>query len=113
MHAMKKVATISGSLFLCLLASTSGARPEKSGSTDARSASYRSPIDLAVLPGGRFVLTANHTADSVTLIDLKDGKVVVEQACGRRPAAVAVSPDGRRAAVSNLWSGTVSLFEID
>jgi cytochrome c peroxidase len=73
---------------------------------------YRSPIDLAVVPGGRFVLTANHTANSVSLIDLKDRKIVLEKECGRKPAAVAVSRDGRRAAVSNLWSGTVRLFEL-
>jgi cytochrome c peroxidase len=75
--------------------------------------SNHSPIDLAVFAGGRYALTANHTADSVSLIDLKEGKVLAEQACGRKPCAVAVSPDGRRAAVSNLWSGTVTLLEID
>jgi DNA-binding beta-propeller fold protein YncE len=67
---------------------------------------------VAVLPGGRYALTANHTADSVSLVDLEAGKVVRELACGRRPAAVACSADGRRAAVSNLWSGTVTLFAV-
>jgi cytochrome c peroxidase len=74
---------------------------------------HRSPIDVAVLPGGRLALTANHTADSASLVDLAAGKVLVEQPCGRRPAAVACSRDGRRAAVSNLWSGTLTLLEVD
>jgi DNA-binding beta-propeller fold protein YncE len=69
-------------------------------------------MGLTVLPGGRSALIANHTADSISLIDLTGGKVVAEQPCGRKPVAVACSPDGRRAAVSNLWSGTVSFFEI-
>jgi cytochrome c peroxidase len=73
---------------------------------------HRSPIDLALLPGGRRVLTANHTADSVSLVDLEAGKVLAEQSCGHKPAAVACSRDGKRAAVSNLWSGTVTLLEI-
>jgi DNA-binding beta-propeller fold protein YncE len=73
---------------------------------------YRSPIDLAVVPGGRFVLTANHTSDSVSFVDLIKGKVVAEQRCGRKPAAVACAHNGKRAAVSNLWSGTVTFFEI-
>ena len=73
---------------------------------------HRSPYDLAVLPDGRRVLTANQTADSVSLVDVVAGKVLSEQLCGRRPAAVAVSRDGKLAAVSNLGSGTVSLFVV-
>ncbi|HEX5272289.1 MAG TPA: hypothetical protein VFW33_17450, partial [Gemmataceae bacterium] len=65
-----------------------------------------------MLPGARRVLTANHTADSVSLIDVTAGKVISEQRCGRNPSAVAVTPDGKRAAVSNLNSGTITLLEI-
>ncbi len=72
---------------------------------------HRSPCDLAVLPGGR-LLTANHTADSVSLVDVRAGKLLAEVACGGRPSAVAVTRDGQRAAVSNLWSGTVTLLEV-
>jgi DNA-binding beta-propeller fold protein YncE len=70
-------------------------------------------VDVALLPGGRLALTANHTADSVSLVDLETGAVRAELPCGRKPVAVACSPDGRHAAVSNLWSGTLSLFDID
>jgi cytochrome c peroxidase len=58
-------------------------------------------------------LTANHTSDSVSLIDLRAGKVLAELPCGRKPVAVACSADGKRAAVSNLWSARVSLLEIE
>src|SRR2546421_11073023 len=74
-------------------------------------APHRSPVELALLPGGR-ALTANHTADSVSLVDLDAGKVLAETPCGRRPVAVACSTDGRRAAVSNHWSASVTLLEI-
>lgn len=74
---------------------------------------HRSPVDVALLRGGRLALTANRTADSLSLVDLLDGKVLDERPCGRKPAAVACSPDGRHAAVSNLWSGSLSLFDID
>ncbi len=73
---------------------------------------HRSPIDVALLPGGRLALTANHTSDSVSFLDLDGGKVLAELPCGHKPAAVACSSDGRRAAVSNLWSGTLTLLEI-
>lgn len=74
---------------------------------------HRSPVDVALLPCGRLALTANHTADSLSLVDLLAGKVLAELPCGRKPVAVACSPDGRRAAVSNLWSGTLSLFDVE
>jgi cytochrome c peroxidase len=73
---------------------------------------HRSPIDLAVLPGGRFALTANHTSDSISLLDLEKGRVVAEERCGQKPAAVACSRDGKRIAVSELWSGRVCFFEM-
>jgi DNA-binding beta-propeller fold protein YncE len=74
---------------------------------------HRSPVDVALLPGGRLALTANHTADSVSLVDLLAGRVLAELPCGRKPVAVACSPDGRHAAVSNLWSGTLTLFDVE
>jgi cytochrome c peroxidase len=74
---------------------------------------HRSPVDVALLPGGRLALTANHTADSLSLVDLSAGKVLAELPCGRKPVAVACSPDGRHAAVSNLWSGTLTLFDVE
>jgi DNA-binding beta-propeller fold protein YncE len=73
---------------------------------------HRSPVDVAVLPGGQRALTANQTSDSLSLVDLRAGKVLAEARCGRRPAAVACSPDGKHAVVSNLWSATLSLFDI-
>jgi DNA-binding beta-propeller fold protein YncE len=73
---------------------------------------HRSPAALALLPGARLALTANEGADSASLVDLSSGRVLAEQPCGRRPCAVAVSPDGTRAAVSNLWSGSLTLLEV-
>jgi cytochrome c peroxidase len=70
-------------------------------------------VDVALLPGGRLVVTANHTSDSLSLVDLKAGKVLTELPCGRKPVDVACSADGRHVAVSNLWSGTLSLFDVE
>jgi DNA-binding beta-propeller fold protein YncE len=74
---------------------------------------HRSPSDLVLLDGGRLALTANTTADTVSLVDLPAGKVVQEIAVGRTPVAVAVAPDGKRLAVSNWASHTVSLLRMD
>ena len=61
---------------------------------------------------GGFALVANHTAASVSLVDLVQGKVLSQKICGQKPVAVAVSGDGKRAAVSNLWSGSLTLFAL-
>src|SRR5581483_7780212 len=74
---------------------------------------HRSPIDVAVLPGTGRVLTANHTSDSASLVDLAAGRVLAELSCGRRPSGVACSRNGRRAAVSNLWSGTLTFLDVE
>jgi DNA-binding beta-propeller fold protein YncE/cytochrome c peroxidase len=65
-----------------------------------------------VLPDNRLVLTANQAADTVSLVDIRLGKVVAEQPCGRRPVGLACSPDGRHAAVSNLWSASISFYRL-
>lgn len=74
---------------------------------------HRSPVDVVVLPGGRRAITANQAADSVSLVDLVAGRVLCEVRCGRRPFAAASSADGMHAAVSNLWSSNISLYDID
>jgi cytochrome c peroxidase len=80
---------------------------------EPRSEPHRSPVDVVVLGNSQRALTANQTSDSVSLLDLAEGKVLAEQTCGRKPAALACSPDGRRAAVSNLWSGTLTLLDVE
>jgi YVTN family beta-propeller protein len=97
---------------LAILLSAIGYFAPSTGS-EPNAESHRSPIDLAVVPGGKRALTANHTSNTISLIDLDAGKVIREVPCGKKPAAVACSADGRIAAVSNLWSGTVSLFTLD
>jgi cytochrome c peroxidase len=74
---------------------------------------YKSPVDIAVLPDGRRAITANQASDSASLIDFESGKILAEVACGRKPAGIACSRDGTRVAVSNCWSGTVSLFAVE
>jgi YVTN family beta-propeller protein len=72
----------------------------------------RSPTDLALTPDGRMALTANNTANTVSLVELDGGRVVTEKPVGERPFAVAVSPDGRTAVVSNWGSNTVTLLNL-
>lgn len=86
--------------------------PARTSAPPPRPVPHRSPCDVALVTEGRLAVTANHTSDSVSLVDLQEGKVVAELPVGRKPAGVACSPDGSRAVVSNLWSDTVTLLEI-
>jgi DNA-binding beta-propeller fold protein YncE len=95
-----------GAAFLAVLV----VLPSGYGSSSPKPEPHRSPCDLVLLPEGR-ALTANHTANTVSLIDLDRGKVLAEVGCGRKPVAVAATEDGRRAAVSTL-GGTICLLTI-
>jgi DNA-binding beta-propeller fold protein YncE len=79
----------------------------------ARAEPHRSPSDLVLLDRGRLAVTANASADSVSLVDLDAGKVLQEVAVGRTPVALAVSPDGTRLAVSNWVAHTISLVHVE
>ncbi len=98
-------------LVLCPLCPASGKVPRPHSSRVNEP--HRSPMDVVIFPDGRRALTANHTADSASLVDLASGRVLAEVPCGRKPAGVACSADGRRAAVSNLWAGTLTLLEVN
>ncbi len=73
----------------------------------------RSPHDLALSADGRWAVTANFTANSASLIDLVEGKVVAEVPVGQKPFCVALSPGGTRALVTNWFSNTVSLLSVE
>ena len=65
---------------------------------------HRSPISLALSADGTFLLSANQTAGSVSLVDTKTARVVNELKTGDKPAGVAISRDGKRGVVSH-WYG--------
>lgn len=73
----------------------------------------RSPVDLALSSDGQWLLSANQTSNSVSLVRVSDGTVVSEIACGRHPSAIVLTPDGRRALVSGTYSGELSVLAIE
>ena len=72
----------------------------------------RSPVDLALSPSGRWIVTANQTSDSVSLIRVSDRSVVDEQPCGARPAGVEISPDGETVLATCMYSGDLQVWKI-
>jgi YVTN family beta-propeller protein len=71
----------------------------------------RSPLAIAISPDGRYAATANHTAGSVSLVDLKSRRVVHEHRCGNGPVDV-VWIDEKRLLVSLRDDDDVALLEL-
>ena len=72
----------------------------------------RSPSSLALRKDGVLAVTANSTADSVSLVNLASGTVIAEVAVGQRPFAIALSPDSKQALVSNQLSDSITLLDV-
>jgi DNA-binding beta-propeller fold protein YncE len=72
----------------------------------------RSPVDLVLTPDERFLITANQTSSSLSLVNVVTGRVVHEVACGEHPTALAMLPGGNRVIVSCGYSGTVEAFDV-
>ncbi|MEO2018249.1 MAG: hypothetical protein ABGZ53_28185 [Fuerstiella sp.] len=113
---MPKAISLALMIIPCLLAgwpviqageSTANDRAEQlSAQTD------RSPVDLALSADGRWLVTANETSNSVSLIRTKDRQVVDELVCGRHPADIEICPDGQTILVSGSWSGDITVLKI-
>ncbi len=82
------------------------AAPEETAQPD------RSPVDLVITADNRWLITANETANTISLVDLSSGVVVAEAACGEKPAQVALTPDGRRVLVTTIDGGELRVFDL-
>ncbi|MEZ6092168.1 MAG: beta-propeller fold lactonase family protein [Pirellulaceae bacterium] len=72
----------------------------------------RSPVDLAISSDGKWLVTANETSDSVSLLDVANARLVDEIRVGKHPAKVAFANDSKLIVVSNQYSGELSLLQI-
>ena len=73
---------------------------------------HRSPIALALSADGARLLTANQTANSVSLVDPIAGKVLAEWKTGDKPAGVALSKDGKRGVVTHWYGADVAILKV-
>ena len=117
---MRRVAVLLGSLSLCMLCHCRQpesrqvqGHPPQAGVSRPEEEPHRSPCEVVIFAEGKYALTANQAANTVSLVDLERGQVIQEVAAGQKPAGLAVSRDGQRAAVANLWSGDVTLYTLE
>ena len=72
----------------------------------------RSPVDLVLSQDNAWLVTANQSSDSVSLVSTSDGVVLDEVAVGRHPAALALAPNGKQVLVTGSYSGDMTVLEV-
>jgi DNA-binding beta-propeller fold protein YncE len=72
----------------------------------------RSPVDLVLAPDGSWLVTANQTSHSASLVRTSDGRVLDEIQVGPHPTAMAVTPDGSGVLISCRDDGTVRILSV-
>lgn len=77
------------------------------------SAVDRSPVDCILTPDERWLVSANQTSGTLSLVDLATNRVSNEVLCGNRPTCLAISPDGKRILASATFSHEVVAFEMN
>ncbi len=75
------------------------------------------PMGIAITPDGRRAYTANYgmndaRGDSVSVIDLEQGRLVDEFSVGGRPEQIVIDPAGQFGIVNIVSDGGVRLFEL-
>jgi len=83
----------------------SHAEPAKVGEVD------RSPVDLLVSSDEKWLVTANQTSGTVSLVDIPTGQVLAEVPVGRKPSALAMTADGKTILVTCTWTGELIVLD--
>lgn len=73
---------------------------------------YRSPQFICLAPDGQKAYVVNYTAGLVSVIDIRERKVVQEIPVSSRPTQAKFSPDGRFLYVSCTWAGKIDVIDI-
>lgn len=73
----------------------------------------RSPVDLVLGPDESWMVVANQTASSLSLLRTDDGQVLDEQSVGERPEFVVLAPDQCTILVSCSFAGTMERFVVE
>lgn len=72
---------------------------------------YKTPLNLAVSPGGRELWVACEASGTVVVVDTASRRLLAEIPSGGQSTDVAFSPDGKRAYVSNRLDDSVSIID--
>jgi YVTN family beta-propeller protein len=83
---------------------------QKALAARARSRSARIPLASTIDKKGERAYTANVESNDISVVDLKEGKLLGNVAAGKRPYAVALAKG--RGFATDQYGGTVSVFDL-
>ena len=89
------------------------AHPTRLAQADNPRPRYKTPVNLAVRPGGKELYVVCEGSDTVIVVDIATRGKLAEIPVGGQPQDVAFSPDGRRAFVSNRHDDTLSVVDTE
>jgi YVTN family beta-propeller protein len=69
------------------------------------------PVDLALARGERQLFVANENASAVSVVDVRDGRLIKRIPVARKPQAVRISPNGEWVAVVSNLDPLVTLID--
>lgn len=72
----------------------------------------RSPVDCVLTPDERFLVSANQTSGTLSVVDLKTHQVKSEVKCGEHASDVAISPNGQRLLASATFAHEVVAYDV-
>jgi YVTN family beta-propeller protein len=70
------------------------------------------PVDVALTPDGRTLVTVNHSSNTASIIDTISMLVVGRIGVGEGPISVEVDPSGFKAYIANPLSSTISVLDL-
>jgi len=73
---------------------------------------YRSPQHIVLTPDQQQAYVVNYTANSVSVIDVRERRVVREIPVGNRPVQARFSPDGTFLYVSCTWGEKIDVIDV-
>ena len=106
-HRPERLAPLLLAASMVLLANSADADGPRGGEEPDRS-----PIALALSPDGARLLVANQTSGTISWVDTKLGKVLVEAKTGDRPGGVAISRDGKVGVVAHWYGGDLAILDL-
>ena len=110
-HCRPTAALALAALSACLLLPTPR-KPALAAEPFTQPAIEKSPVDLVLTPDESRLVTANQSANSLSLVELATGRVLAEVPCGDRPSNVVISPDGRHVLATASYSGELLFYEL-
>ncbi|MCH7728930.1 MAG: beta-propeller fold lactonase family protein, partial [Planctomycetes bacterium] len=79
---------------------------------DANTGPHRSPVDLVISHDNSWLVTANQTSNTASLVRVADGTILDEVTVGRRPSGLILSPDGKRVLITASYAGNLVVLEV-